>query len=215
MKNILKLTAFLCFLVSSSVFATVIDFEDLTTRNNFNSLGIVDSYLGFEWGYGNSAGVTGRTFSNTSTGWASHTITNTASGPMPSGISGSSAAWNWNGPQSLWIDFKSEIDFTSGLFSVLGTTYSVNASTVQLFGYDSTDTLVGSSSVLGLTNAFQLLTANFNDIQFLEIRANADGQWFSVDRLVINKSNVPEPSALALMGLGLLGFVATRRKLVK
>ncbi|MET0048794.1 MAG: hypothetical protein ABW066_13500 [Sedimenticola sp.] len=206
---------FSALLISTNAYSSVIDFEDLNTRNNFNALGIVDNYEGFEWGYGNSAGLGGRTFVNTSTGWASHTTTNTASGPMPAGISGTSAAWNWNGPQSLWIDFQSEIDFTSGLFAVLGTTYSYNASSVQLFGYDSGDTLIGTSAVLALTDTFQLLTANFSNVQYLEIRANADGQWFSVDRLVLNENDgeapVPAPIFLLALGFAIIGFTAKRK----
>ena len=36
--------------------------------------------------------------------------------------------------------------------------------------------------------------------------------WSGIDNVRITAASVPEPSAIALMGLGLLGFVATRRK---
>lgn len=192
--------------------ATVIGFEDLTTRNNFTALGIADNYQGFEWGYGHSAGVSGRTFVNNTTGWASATVTNTALGAAPSGTSGSSYAWNWNGPQSLWIDFRGLTDVTSVNVATLSSGYSLNASSIQLFGYDASSTLIDSSDLLNLSDAFQTLTANFSSVTFLEIRANANSQWFSIDDLVINENSVPEPGSLALMGLGLLGFAANRRK---
>ncbi len=68
------LGATLSFLAPIQAGATVIGFEDLTTRNNFTALGIVDSYQGYEWGYGSAGGVGARTFVNTDTGWA-HILT--------------------------------------------------------------------------------------------------------------------------------------------
>jgi len=133
--KILKLT-FALLLFSTNINATVIDFEDLTTRNNFTALNIADSYQGYEWGYGTSAGIPGRTWVNSSTGWASATASSEAVNPEPGNLGGSSYAWNWNGAQSLWIDFRTATDFLSGNFAFLSSNYGYNASSVQLFGYD-------------------------------------------------------------------------------
>lgn len=85
MKNVLRLVVVVSSLVASAN-ATLIGFEDLTTRNNFTAFGIVDSYQGYEWGYGLSGGVASRTFVNTAKGWASATVAAPAINPAPSGI---------------------------------------------------------------------------------------------------------------------------------
>ena len=92
---------------------------------------------------------------------------------MPTGGSGVSSAWNYNGQQSLWIDLGTAMDFISGAFAILSTDFGLNASSVQLFGYDAADALVATSSVHNLGSTFQTLNANFMGINSLEIRANA------------------------------------------
>lgn len=204
--------------VIESAHSTVIGFEDLTSRDNFTHLGIVDTYQGYEWGYGNGPGVFNRTFvtdTSDGPGWAAGTISDAAWSPAPAGMGGTSYAWNWNGPQSLWIDFRAPTDVASVNLAVLSSTYnSYNSSTVQIFGYDANDILVGSSGILDLTTTFQTLAANFFAINYLEIRADRDGSWFSVDNLVLNEniSGVPDSGSVALLlSLGLAGVASLRR----
>lgn len=192
--------------------AAVITFEDLTTRNSFNNLGITDSYQGFEWGYGWSAGVAGRTWANSITGWASGTQSNSAVSPVPNGLQGQSYAWNWDGPTSLWIDFQSAVNFDSGLFATLSPSFGSNASSVQLFGYDAADNLVAFSSVLNLSDTFQTLDFDVS-VQQLEIRGS--GGWFSIDNLTYNEAsqNVPDGSSSALLSvIGLVTLIAAKRR---
>ena len=54
---------------------------------------------------------------------------------------------------------------------------------------------------------------NTHSLQCWNCSPDSDSYWKAV--LVRDASTVPEPSALALMALGLLGFVATRKKLAK
>lgn len=217
--NIKVLKAALAGLVlSMSSFANaglIVDFEDLTTRNNFHSFGINGSYSGFTWGYGSSSGVSNRTFASTDTGWASATTTDTIVDEALGNVGGSSYAWNWNGPQSLWIDFGGLRDFTSGTFSTLGADFASNSSSVSLFGYSASDVLLGSSSTLSLSHSFQTLTANFENIRYLEIRGSGNNRWFTIDNLSIDNNSttdVPEPSTLAIFALGMIGIASRRFK---
>jgi hypothetical protein len=212
-KIALTLTAISLSMVGNKASAAVIGFEDLNTRSSFNDLGIIDNYQGYEWGYGNTAGVAGRTFVNANTGWASATSSSPVIAP-PSNLGGNSYAWTFNGPQSLWIDFKSPTTFNGGDFAVLSSTYSSNASSLTLFGYDAASNLTDSSSTLSLTNTFQTLNTNFQDIQYLEIRSNSDSRWFSVDNLRVGEAtSVPEPFTVIGTIVGGTAAFRMRKKL--
>jgi hypothetical protein len=187
----------LLFQIPPNLPCATIGFEDLTTRATFLSLGILNSYEGFEWGYGDDAGIGGtfgRTFVDDSNGWASATTSNPALAPVPSGISGTSYAWNSNAMQSLWIDFKTPTTFNSADFAILASGgYAFNSSTIQLFGYDASDVLLATTGILTLSDTMQTLRADFVGIRYLEIRANPDSTHFSVDSLRINESIPPSP----------------------
>jgi len=199
---------------SAQARANVITFDDLTTRDNFVDLGIAGSYQGYQWGYSNSPGLAGAVLpANVDTGWASGTVSNPAFYPAPTPVSGNSYAWNWNGPQSLIINFLTPTDVTGAYFATLSSGYPGSASTIQMFGYGPSENLMASSGVLNLTNSFQFLSANFTGVTYLEMRANANLQWFSVDNIELGAASpTPEPSSLAICCGGIICLAISRHR---
>lgn len=74
-------------------------------------------------------------------------------------------------------------------------------------------------------NTFTLLTNNFPNLSFfgyasatpfssVSIQA-ANNAYPIIDNITLGTTNIPEPATIALLGLGLLGFAASRRKSVK
>ena len=210
MKIKLAAAALIALTASSANAATTIGFEELQSRSTFGSSGWNNwnSYQGFVWGHGQTGGVGSRIFNSGSSGWASGTLSDPAVSPAPGGTTGTAYAWTFNGPQSLWIDFGAATDVSSVDLATLSSAYSSNSQTVQLFGYNSSDTLIGSVAPVALTNSFQTVNANLLGARFLELRSNSQNSWFSVDQLVLNGAvpAVPEPATWAMMLLG-FGFV--------
>ena len=99
------------------------------------------------------------------------------------------------------VEFGMGMDVTGAYFADLDFVDPFfNADTIQMFGYNAGNTLVATSSILGLTHDFQYLAAGFTDIWRLEFRANAVEQWFLIDDIILNESSppVPEPATLSL-----------------
>ncbi len=83
--------------------------------------------------------------------------------------------------------------------------------------YDDSNSLLGSESHTTIgSNAIQsldLVTLGYSGVNTIQLDYTLG--WMALDNLEYNASSVPEPSAIALMGLGLIGFAATRRKIKK
>jgi hypothetical protein len=197
--KMIGLVALLMFVLSAPGFSQVITFDDLNTRNNFFNLGIAGTYQGFQWG------IPGQVPQTNQPGWAVATVGDPIEAPPPTPVSGSTYAWNYNGPQSLAINFGSSQDVAGAWFATLSSEFTSNASTVQMFGYGSGGGLVASSGILSLTDSFQYLAAGFSGVYSLELRSNADSTWFAVDDITLGPSDaVPEPGTIGLVALGLL-----------
>lgn len=165
------------------------------------------NYAGFSWGTSLFGTQT------TDTGWGCAIVGAEAYAPAPGLLGGRGYAWNWNGTQSLFIDFLGTKSFAGARFAKLSSAYNLNASDVTIYGYDAMGNVVATSSTLSLTNDFQSLNANFAAVAAVEFRANADSRWFSVDDIVVGgQSVVPEPSTYVLMASGLLGLAGIARR---
>ncbi len=80
---------------------------------------------------------------------------------------------------------------------------------------DSWSSLTAVASRSGFTVSGTFLQLDFAPTagRFLEIVANAGGSWTALNDIKAGSStSVPEPAAFALLGIGLFGFVAARRR---
>src|SRR5262249_51141695 len=133
----------------------------------------------------------------------------TGFGP-PGDVGGTSYAWNYGAPQSLFINFLGGHDISRAYFATLGPNYSANAASIQVFGYSGSGNEVAHSDGFDLTHSLRSLDlpTTFTGIWSLELRANADGVAFAVDDLYVSPTDasvVPEPASFALWGIGAAG----------
>ena len=79
-------------------------------------------------------------------------------------------------------------------------------------GVRDTYQLLCATSALTLTDPLQTLHAGFTGVRYLEIRAEDDRKWFSVDNIVLG--GVPEPAIWVsmLLGFGAAGCALRRRR---
>jgi hypothetical protein len=202
--------------------AATIDFEDLNQRSSFNSQGILDTYQGFEWGYGRAntcctLSIGNAIWTNSNFGWASATASAPAVAPAPSNLGGTSYAWNMFSTQSLWIDFRAPMDLTS--VDLAGSSGSFSATSIFLAGFDPAGNLVSQLLVSGLGNAFQtVLTTEFSGIRYLQFRNNGfDNSIMGIDNIVLGSAStaVPEPATLLLFGTSFAGLAVARRQRIR
>lgn len=210
--RLMFLAALLFVSLAGKAQALTITFDEFSpVRDNFVNLGITNTYQGFQWSYANAAQGP-----FPGTGWAVASTTNRVLNETVAPISGDSYAWTWDGPQSLFIDFGNDYDVFSGYFAKgLGAgSESFESNTIQLFGYNN-NVQVATSGILNLNSNFQLLNANFSNIDRLEIRADRPS-WYLVEDITLERhvanGVVPEPSTVFLLGSGLVGALVRKRK---
>ena len=111
--------------------------------------------------------------------------------------------------------YQERISFSDLQTSVSIYIASVTNQTATLSAYNRGGRLIDSVS-LSPSSAWQQLTVSGSAIGSVVIQG--PNQYFALDNLSFvpqSTSSVPEPTTVALLGLGLIGFAASRRKAAK
>lgn len=84
---------------------------------------------------------------------------------------------------------------------------------VGLFAYDSSLNLLGQATLPATTDAYTLLSVTSSGNSIARFDIHDGGASFAVDNITFaTQSTVPEPGSVWLVGLGLLGLLATTRR---
>ena len=129
-----------------------------------------------------------------------------------------SAAYNGYGQDGEYINFNNGVLLNS---LTLESMWEFTLSSITASLYNSSDTLLASQSWIG--GPAQTLTFNVADVSKISFNIGGgtdfygDGRivgWYIVRDITYNATPVPEPETYALFmaGLGLMGFIARRRK---
>lgn len=123
-----------------------------------------------------------------------------------------------NGPYDSSMAYSMRFDFAAAV-SAFGFNWGAADNIWLLSAYDATDSLLGSYSLTatGPSNAGEYFGLAFGGIAYATLvnQSGDAGDYVMIDNFTYNGGGdveVPEPTSLALFGLGLAGLVASRRK---
>jgi len=185
--------------MASTAGATVLDFEGLITSD---SGPIPAGYGGFTW---NSTYLLS---DNSYTGAWGNTY------GSPSGEYAAFSSGDDDGTRNKTVTSSVSFDFTGAYFTgwaendlPMGST----AASLIINGYNGA-TLV-DSTIFGLpTDAYSWVQVDFIGVTKLEFLTPEYPDYWLMDDFTYNESQIPEPTTLALMGIGLAGIGFARKK---